>query len=133
MRSTLVDNGFHEPKISQTLTPNLEEQLVDIAFKVVSGPQARIGAVEVTGDPGMSTADFRRYAHLKAGSRVNHDTGNRALAGVLKRYQKQDRLEAEIKLESRKFAPDSQRADYRFSATRGPIVKVIVEEIGRTW
>jgi outer membrane protein insertion porin family len=52
MRRTLAENGFHEPVITQTLTPHPEEQLVDIAFQVVSGPQARVGAVQVTGDPG---------------------------------------------------------------------------------
>jgi outer membrane protein assembly complex protein YaeT len=129
MRRAEAENGFPASTITQTLTPHPQEQLVDIAFQVVSGPQARVGKVEVTGDPGMSAADFRRYARLKAGSRVNHDTGNRALAGVLKRYQKQERLEAEIKLESRQFAPDSHVADFRFSATRGPIVKVVVEGV----
>ncbi len=129
MRRAEAENGFPASTITQRLTPHPQEQLVDIAFQVISGPQARVGKVEVTGDPGMSPADFRRHAHLKAGSRVNHDTGNRALAGVLKRYQKQERLEAEIKLESRQFAPDSHIADVRFSATRGPIVKVVVEGV----
>jgi hypothetical protein len=36
---------------SPDLTPHPDDQLVDIAFHVVSGPQARIGTVEVTGDP----------------------------------------------------------------------------------
>src|SRR5271157_1956905 len=48
MRRTLADNGFNEPAITQILTPHPEEQLVDIAFRVVSGPQARVGTVAVT-------------------------------------------------------------------------------------
>ena len=66
MRQTLAQNGFHEPVITQTLTAHPEEQLVDIAFHVLSGPQARVGAVEVTGDPGMSVEEFRRHAHLQS-------------------------------------------------------------------
>jgi len=42
------------------LTPHPEDQLVDIAFKVTSGPQARVGAVQITGDSGMSAEEFRR-------------------------------------------------------------------------
>ena len=126
MRSTLADNGFHEPKISQTLTPNPEEQLVDIAFRVVSGPQARIGSVEVTGEPGMSVAEFRHDAHLRTGARVDHDTVNRALAGVLKHYRNQERLEAEIKLESALYDPATRRTNFRFTASQGPRVKVQV-------
>ena len=120
MRRTLSENGFHEPSITQTLTPHPFEQLVDIAFHVVSGPQARVGAVEVAGDSGMSAEEFRRHAHLRAGSRVDHDTGNRALAGVLKKYRSQERLEAEIKLESEQYSVDAKRADFKFSANRRP-------------
>ena len=127
MRLTLETNGFHEPEITYATTAHPEELLVDIAFHVVSGPQARVGTVEVTGDAGMSAADFRRHAHLREGSKVNHETANRALAGVLKVYQGQQRLEAEIKLESQQYAAQSHRANFRFSANRGPEVKVLVE------
>jgi len=80
MRRTLAANGFNGPTITQTLTPHPRDQLVDIAFQVVSGPQARVGSVQVTGDPGMSLEEFRRHAHLRAGSHVDHDTASRALA-----------------------------------------------------
>ena len=108
MRATLAQNGFHEPVITHTLTAHPDEQLVDIAFHVVSGPQARVGTVSITGDPGMSVADFRRHAHLRAGSRVNNETDSRALAGVLKVYQREQRLEAEIKLESEEYDPQTK-------------------------
>jgi len=127
MRRTLAVNGFHEPVITPTLTPHPDEQLVDIAFHVVSGPQTRIGGVEVTGDAGMSASDFRHYAHLRTGARVNHDTANRALTGVLKHYQRDQRLEAEIKVESQQYDPRTQRDSFRFSAVRGPQVKVLVQ------
>jgi outer membrane protein assembly complex protein YaeT len=127
MRSAMAQNGFHEPEITPVLTEHPEEQLVDIAFHVVSGVQARVGTVAVTGDPGMSAEEFRRHAHLRAGAHVDHDTTSRALAGVLKQYQGQERLEAEIKLESEAYAADSRKANFRFSSTRGPIVNVRVE------
>jgi outer membrane protein assembly complex protein YaeT len=127
MRLTLAQNGFHAPVITHTLTPRPEEQLVDLAFHVVTGPQARVGTVEVSGEPGMSVNDFRRHAHLRAGERVDRETGNRALTGVLKAYRGEQRLEAEIKLESQQFSLESQKVNYRFSANRGPEVKVLVE------
>ena len=127
MRHTLADNGFHAPVIAQTLTPHAEEQLVNIAFHVASGPQARVGAVEVAGDAGMSADEFRRHAHMRTGSHIVHDTANRALAGALKFYRGKQRLEAEIKLESELYSPDTGKANFRFSANRGPQVKVLVE------
>ena len=123
----MADNGFHEPTITHNLTSRPDHQLVDISFQVTSRPQARVGAVEVTGDAGMSTASFCRYAHLKAGERMDHDTVNRALSGVLKHYQRQDRLEAEIKLESHDYLPKTHKTNLHFSANQGPIVKVQVE------
>jgi outer membrane protein insertion porin family len=126
MRQALADNGFYEPVITHTVTPRPNEQLVDIAFSVVSGPQARIGDVEVKGNPELSVDEFRRHAHLRAGAHVGHDTVNRALNGVLQYYQKQRRLEAEIKLEAQNYVPATKRCNFTFSATRGPVVTVRV-------
>lgn len=127
MRAALAQNGFYAPTITPQLTRQPAEQLVNVAFQVRSGPQARIGTVAVTGDPGMSLTEFRHHAHLRSGAHVDHDTVNRALDGVLKHYQKQDRLEAEVKLESERYEPAPKVDNFRFSANRGPIVKVVVE------
>ena len=129
MRNALAVNGFNEPAIAQTLTPHPEEQLMDIAFQVTSGPQTRVGTVEVTGDSGMTSEEFRRHAHLRSGAHVDHETANRALTGVLKHYQGQERLEAEIKLESERYQTDTKRTDFHFSASMGPKVRVRVDGV----
>lgn len=125
MKLALAENGYHEPAITWKLKEHPQEQLVDIAFQVVSGPQARVGAVSVNGDSGMTQDFFRRHAHLKTGAKVDHETVNRALTGVLKRYRDQKRLEAEIKLESQTY--DARKMNYTFTANRGPVVRVQVE------
>jgi outer membrane protein assembly complex protein YaeT len=125
MREVMAQNGYHEPTITSQLTPHTEDQLVDIAVHVNSGPQARVGQVEVTGDPGMSVEEFRRHAHLRAGAKVDRETVNRALAGVLDYYRSHQRLEPEIKLEAKSY--DAQRENYRFNASQGPVVKVLLE------
>ena len=126
MRSTLAVNGYYEPGILQKLTAHPVEQLTDIGFNVTSGPQARIGKVEVSGDSGLSTDEFRRAAHLRAGAHVDRDTVDRALSGVLKHYQRQERLEADVKLESAQYNKDTRTVNYRFTANRGPVVHVEV-------
>jgi outer membrane protein insertion porin family len=127
MRQTLADNGFNEPVITYKLTRHSVEQLVDIAFEVTSGVQSRVGDVAVSGDSGMTLDQFRHDARLKAATKVDHDTNNRALSGVLKRYQKQDRLEADVKLLSQAYSPETKRSNFSFSANRGPVVKLSVE------
>ena len=126
MRATLEDNGYHESSISQTVTPHPDQQLADIAFRVVSGPRARIGKITVTGDSGMSLESFRRHAGLRIGAHVDRDTVNHALDGVLRDYQKQNRMEADVKLESAQYNAATKSVDYRFSANRGPVIKVEV-------
>ena len=127
MRETLADNGFHAPTITSVEKPRPEDELVDIAYQVVSGPQARLGAVEVTGEPGMSIAAFRRYAHLRVGQHMDHDTVNRALAGLLKHYRNINRLEAEIKLESQQYDAATDKSNLQFSANQGPHVTLRLE------
>jgi outer membrane protein assembly complex protein YaeT len=127
MSAILAQDGFHKPVITQTLTPRPAEQLVDIAFHVVSGPQARVGAVTITGDAGMTPEEFRSHARLRPGMRVNRETASRALAGMLKVYQREQRLEAQIKLEPQQYDAKANTVSYRFSAQQGPVVKVGVE------
>jgi outer membrane protein assembly complex protein YaeT len=127
MHQTMAQNGFYEPEITPSLVPRPNDQLVDITFKAVSGTQARIGTVEVSGDSGLSVAEFRRHARLKTGALVDHDTSSRALSGVLKHYQGENRMEAEIKTVSEKYDPAGKKVDFIFSANRGPVVKILVQ------
>jgi outer membrane protein insertion porin family len=127
MREALADDGFHEPTISYALNPQPDEQLVDIAFTVDSGVRARVGTVDVSGDSGMTINEFVRQARLGAGSHIDRDTDNRALTSVLKHYQKQERLEAEIKLVSQSYSTDTKRSNFQFSVNQGPIVKIRVQ------
>lgn len=127
MRQTLSENGYHQPTITTALTSHPEDQLTDIVFHAVSGLQARVGKIVVTGDTGFTLEEFRRYAHLRTGARADHDTVNRALDGVLKHYQTENRLEAEVKLESAVYDPATHAINYSFTATRGPLVKVMVD------
>jgi len=129
MRATLEQNGYYESVITQNLTPRPGQQLADIAFRVVSGPRARVGKVTVTGESGMTVDEFRTHAHLWKIAHVDHDTVNRALDGVLRNYQKQDRLEAEVKLESAAYDHATKAVNYQFSANRGPVVRVEVHGV----
>jgi outer membrane protein insertion porin family len=127
MRATLEENGYFSSTVTQTVAPHAGQQLSDISFKVVSGSRARVGKVTVTGDSGLTLDEFRRYAHLRVGAYVDHDTANRALDGVQKHYQEQNRLEADVKLVSAQYNPSTKAIDYQFSASRGPVVKVEIE------
>lgn len=122
MKEVLAENGYHEATITYDLKEHGNEQLTDVAVHVQSGPRARVGQIEVTGDSGMTPDEFMRHAHLKPGAAVDRDTVSRALAGVLKYYRRQHRLEAEIKLAAQSYA--AHKVTYHFTASRGPVVRV---------
>lgn len=126
MRATLADNGYHEPTITYHVDAPDAEQLVGIHFAVSMGARARVGAVTLSGDSGMSAEEFRRHARLRAGKPIDHESSNRALAGVMRTYQQQGRFEAEVKLESQQYDAARKVSDYRFTANRGPVVRVSV-------
>ena len=124
MRVSLEENGYYQPAITYTETSHPDEQLLDLGFHVVSGPHARVGQITVVGDSGMKVDEFRRHAHLRRGAYVDRDTVNRALDGVLREYQHQNRLEAEVKLQSAAYDPATRSVNYQFTANRGPVIEV---------
>jgi outer membrane protein insertion porin family len=127
MRRSLAENGFHEPAFTHALTPHPENQLIDIAYRVVSGPQARIGEVTVNGQSGFTPEQFRHYSRLKPNHKIDRETTGNALNGLVNRYRKEDRLEAEVKLESQEYEPPKKTVDFHFTANRGPLVHVLVD------
>ncbi|MEO6829594.1 MAG: POTRA domain-containing protein, partial [Acidobacteriaceae bacterium] len=126
LKDALKRNGFYEPTVSVTTTPAGPHHLVDVIYTVNAGRQATVGAVTVAGDPGLTASQFRRIGKLKERSKVTSNTVPRALSRLRKHYQKHDRLEATVRAEEQTFRPASTQVDYRFSAHRGPLVRVVV-------
>jgi outer membrane protein assembly factor BamA len=102
---------------------------VNITYAVTLGKNARVGDVQVDGESGMSIEQFRRKAKLKANSKVNRDTSDRALSGLRKQYQKQQRLESDVNLKSKDYRPPANHLDYTFGVARGPVVTIEVEGV----
>lgn len=126
LQQTLQDNGYYKGNIFKTTTIDDANSQVDINFQIAPGKQARVGNVNVTGDSGISLETFRKKGKLKQGSKVNRDTVSRALTGVRKQYQKNERLEATISLQSKQLQPPVNHVDYAFAANQGPVVKIVV-------
>lgn len=129
MRKSLAENGYYQPSFTHKLAPHPGEQLVDIAYTVISGPHARIGSVGVTGESGLTPDEFQHYSKLKPGHTVDQDTTSKALNGLENHYRKTQRLEADVKLQSQQYAPAKKDVDYQFAANRGPIVHVLVDGV----
>jgi outer membrane protein insertion porin family len=122
----LKENGYYESTVFASTKTDSANAQTDITYRVNLGPDARVGQVAVDGDSGLTPAEFRKKAKLKAESKVNRDTGNRALESLRKVYQKQQRLESDVNLKSKDYQPPTNHLDYSFGVNRGPIVTVEV-------
>jgi outer membrane protein insertion porin family len=125
--AALQNNGFYRGQINQTKVIDRENSLVDLNFYTTTGPQARIGDVELTGDSGVTEVQFRKEGKLKRNRKVNRNTVSRALSSLRKNYNKRERLAATVSLTSKEYVPPSNRLNYTFLAHQGPIVQVRVE------
>src|SRR5271156_1880924 len=125
----LEDNGFYKGTIANSTAVDTRDGQVDVRFHVVTGTQARIGGVKVEGDPGIPVETFRKNGKLKRGSKVTHDTVNRALTRLRKNYQKQQRLESNVAIESKQFQKETNLLDYAFQANQGPLVTIRVNGV----
>ncbi len=123
----LEGNGFYRVTITPQLTPHPDTQQVDILFRVEAGPRARVGEIEVTGDPGFTPGQISDVAKLRRGDAVTAQSVTRALQRLRKKYQKQDRLEAQVSVVSRAYRPESNTVDYTLNIVRGPVVAIHVE------
>ncbi len=124
LSQTLQENGFYQGTLVRTTTTDSADDQVNVQFRVDTGAQARVGNVKVDGEPGMTVDQFRKQGKLKPNSKVNRDTVSRTLSRLRKSYQKQQRLEANVGLESKDFQPASNRLNYAFQATQGPVVAI---------
>jgi outer membrane protein assembly factor BamA len=127
LQQTLKQNGYYQGSITRHTAIDKANAEVNVQFDVRTGKPARVGDVAVEGDSGMTPPVFRKKAKLKAGSKVNSETVSRALNNLRKQYQKQQRLEANVSIESSQYQPPTNHVSYKFQADRGPIIRVIVE------
>lgn len=127
MQRTLADHGYYQAIIKPFYEWDSRNQQVKVLFVVDRGKAARVGIVNVTGSPGYSAEEVRNIAKMRSGDKVTAAKLTNALQRLRKRYQKQDRLEAQVTLTQRVYHPETNLVDYTFDITRGPVVNVKVE------
>jgi outer membrane protein insertion porin family len=127
MQRTLQEDGYYQATIKPYYEWDSRNQQVKVEFMVERGKPARIGVINVGGSSGYSVEEVRKIAKLQSGDKVTAAHRTRALQRLRKRFQKQDRLEAQVTMTQRIYRPETNRLDYTFEINRGPVVDVKVE------
>ncbi|MGC2245536.1 MAG: POTRA domain-containing protein [Terriglobales bacterium] len=124
IQRVLEENGFHQSKITQSEQRDEVQHQVNITFNVLLGPRAVVGEVNVEGDSGYSQSEIMEIAKLHTGDPVISSRMSRALQRIRGRYQKQDRLLAQVALAKSEYHPERNAVDYTFQIDRGPVVRI---------
>lgn len=127
IKQVMGASGYQQSSIEPVLSRHPETQTIDITFDIHAGKPARVGRVQVTGDPGMALQEVQRISGLQKGARTGSARVTRALEKLRKEYQKQDRLEAQASVIHRGYEPTTNTENYTLNIDRGPLVDVIVE------
>jgi outer membrane protein insertion porin family len=127
IKDLLEENGYYRSTIAPRQSENPDTQQINILFTVTPGEQARVGTVTVNCDSGCVPADVPRFAKLRPGDRVSAQRTSNALQRVRKRYQKQNRLLAQVSVAKKAYRPDANAVDYTLNIVPGPLVDVTAE------
>jgi len=127
MQRLLLDNGYYHSNVTSTDKRNSATQQIDLFFHVHHGPVAKVGQVAYRGEAGFDPAELQNITKLHPGDEVSAAHVRRALERLRKRYQRRDRLEAQVAVVGRVYHEDSNTLDYTFGIDRGPKIDVKVE------
>ena len=127
VQRVLEENGFHQSRVTVSEERDQQQHQVNMTFHVVSGPRAVVGEIKLEGDAGYSIEEIKEIAKLHSGDPVISSRVTRALQRIRARYQKQDRLLAQVSVANRTYHSELNTVDYVFKVERGPVVQIAAE------
>jgi outer membrane protein insertion porin family len=126
VQNLLEENGYYRSTLSDQEQFDPKTQSANIWIRVEVGERAHIGSVTVTGTPGLSNDEILEIAHMHSGDEVTADRLTNALQRLRKKYQKQNRLLAQVTADHI-YHPDKNSVDYTLNIDPGAVVQIAVE------
>ena len=127
IQRVMEDNGFHQSRVTISEERDELQHQVNMTFHVAPGPRAVVGEITLDGDAGYSMEEIKEIAKLHSGDGVVSNRITRALQRIRSRYQKQNRLLAQVSVASRTYHSGLNTVDYVFKVDRGPVVEIAAE------
>ena len=127
IQRVMEENGFHQSKVTTSEQRDEPQHEVNLTFRVVPGPHAAVGEITLEGDAGYSVEAIKDIAKLHSGDLVRSNRITRALQRIRRRYQKQNRLLAQVSVASRTYQFKRNTVDFAFKVDRGPVVEIAAE------
>lgn len=127
IQRVMEENGFHQSKATESEQRDEQQHQVNITFHVVPGRRATVGEITLEGDAGYSLDEIKQIAKLRTGDRAASSRITRALQRIRSRYEKQNRLLAQVSVANRTYHAERNAVDYVLKVDRGPVVEISAE------
>jgi outer membrane protein assembly complex protein YaeT len=127
MQRVFEENGFHRSRVTMSEQRVDIQHQVNLTFHITLGARALVGEISLQGDAGYAIEQIKDIARLHSGNPVAADRITRALQRLRSRYQKQNRLLAQVEMASRTYRPERNTVDYVLKIDRGPVVQIAAE------
>jgi outer membrane protein assembly complex protein YaeT len=126
LRKLLADNGYHRATVEAETSAHSDTQQIDIVFQTEPGERARFGELRLAGKPDLSVEQVRRIAGWSALRRFTQPAVQRGLERLRRHYQKNDRLQASLRVVEQTWVPAADRVNLTLELLPGPRVEVAI-------
>jgi outer membrane protein insertion porin family len=127
IRQLMQENGYYRARVTAESTSNPATQQVNILFHITPGEPAHIGEVKITGHTAFPQAQFEDIAKMHPGDRVTAARITNSLQRLRKKFQKQQRVLAQVSIAEQKYRAESNAVDYTFLLDPGPVVVIYAQ------
>jgi outer membrane protein insertion porin family len=127
IQQLLEENGYYRASVEDEVIKHPETQQAEFVFRIHSGPQAHVGQVRVTGNPGYSAEEVQEIAHLHPSDPVSSQHMSDALDRLRKKYQKKKFWLAQATVAEHTYRPAANAVDYTLDIDPGPKVDIVTE------
>jgi outer membrane protein insertion porin family len=127
IRQLMQENGYYRSRVTAESTSNLATQQVNIIFHITAGEQAHVGEVKLTGHSTFSLGQVQDIARMHPGDRVTAARITNSLQRLRKKFQKQQRVLAQVSIAEQNYNPASNAVDYTYLIDPGPVVVVYAQ------
>ncbi|HET9407148.1 MAG TPA: POTRA domain-containing protein [Candidatus Sulfotelmatobacter sp.] len=127
IRQLMIEHGYYEARVTADTTSNAANQQSNILFRIHSGDRAHVGEIMVTGSSKLSAERVEEITKMDPGDPVTSGRVNDALQRLRKKFQKQQRVLAQVSISQQQFQPRKNSVDYTFQIDPGPVVIITAE------
>ncbi len=124
VRQLMQENGYYRAGVTAESNSNSVTQQMNILLRINPGEPAHVGEVKVTGHSTFSPSQLQDVAKMHPGERVTAAHVTNSLQSLRKKFQKQQRVLAQVSIAEQKYRAESNAVDYTYLIEPGPVVLV---------